>query len=243
MAFLQNNWLIEQQEGYSIYYGKSEKQNIKEYIQLFTNGKEQVEQFFKTPFSSEFNVYIHPTRTSLDSTWQKDWNIPGLRSQCWMVASGVASRVDIISPKKWDSLACEHSFTNTVKTQRLITHELVHVYHGQRNLSPDFSDVNGIDWFVEGLAVYASGQLDSDRLRRLHDFLSANEPPSQLVDFWKGDNKYGLAGSVVKYIDQKYGREKLIGLLRFNKLDELLKSLGTSENEFVLEWKDTMLGK
>ncbi|BFP39419.1 hypothetical protein FGF1_02640 [Flavobacteriaceae bacterium GF1] len=243
LGFIQNNWLTNQQEGFSINHRKSEEQNIKEYIQLFKNGKEQVELFFKTPFSSTFNVYIHSTRTSLDSTWQKDWNIPGFKSQCWMVASGVASRLDILSPKKWDSLACEHSFANTTKTQRLLTHELVHVYHGQRNPSPDFSDVNGIDWFVEGLAVYASGQLDKDRLTRLNDFLSTNQPPSKLSDFWKGNNKYGLSGSMVKYIDIKYGRKKLIELLGFNQLEGLLKSLGTTENELIMEWRETLKSK
>jgi hypothetical protein len=40
-------------------------------------------------------------------TWQKDWNEPRFKSECWMVASGVASKLDVISPKSWDKQACD----------------------------------------------------------------------------------------------------------------------------------------
>ena len=46
-----------------------------------------------------------------------------------MVASGVAARLDMISPMAWDKQACEHSYKEADKTQQLITHELVHIYH------------------------------------------------------------------------------------------------------------------
>ncbi|MFZ4520792.1 MAG: hypothetical protein ACOYNC_03750 [Bacteroidales bacterium] len=49
--------------------------------------------------------------------------------------------------------SCEHVYSEKLKTQQIITHELVNVYHGQLNAGPDFSDVSGIDWFVEGLAT------------------------------------------------------------------------------------------
>src|SRR6187551_2042138 len=110
-------------------------------------------QFFKSPFKNRFQLFIHPNRQSLDSSWQKDWNMPAFKSECWMVASGIATRLDVISPRRWDKEACEHVYAETKKTQLLITHELIHVYHGQLNTSPDFSNVDGIDWFVEGLAT------------------------------------------------------------------------------------------
>lgn len=66
------------------------------------------------------------------------------------------------------------------KTQQLITHELVHVYHGQLNASPDFSNVEGIDWFVEGLATYASGQCDSLRISEIKKAISGNKIPNGL---------------------------------------------------------------
>ena len=158
-----------------------------------------------------------------------------------MVASGIASKLDMISPKRWDKESCEHIYSETKKTQQLITHELIHVYHGQHNSSPDFSNAEGIDWFVEGLATYASGQLDSLRITKIKEAISQNKIPENLNDFWKGNLKYGLSGSIVKYIDEKYGRKKLIALLPFNNKSDLLSALNTKETELINEWKKYIL--
>jgi hypothetical protein len=127
--------------------------------------------------------------------------MPEFKSECQMVASGIATKLDVISPKMWDTEACEHYYSDNQKTQRLITHELVHVYHGQWNQSPDFSNVEGIDWFVEGLATYASGQCDEQRIADVKKAITENKVPSSLDNFWTGKNKYGLSGSVVQFID------------------------------------------
>ena len=154
-----------------------------------------------------------------------------------MVASGVATRMDIIAPAKWDQQSCDHHYADKEKMLQLITHELFHVYHGQLNASPDFSDVNNIDWFVEGLATYASGQCDSSRLSAIKKMVTANKVPASLDKFWIGPMKYGLSGSVVLYIDQTYGRNKLKELLRFNSINQIMDALGTSEADLISHWK------
>jgi len=163
--------------------------------------------------------------------------MPEFKSECWMVGSGIAQKLDLLSPIRWDELSCEHSYTDTDKTQALITHELTHVFHGQLNASPDFSEVSGIDWFVEGLAVYVSGQLDVSRIKEVKSALAQGQIPDSLENFWTGRLKYGLSGSVVMYIDKTYGRPALEKLLPFNNLNALLGSLGTSENKLLEGWK------
>lgn len=231
-----DNWIIEKHKGYNLVYTSKDLKNIKEYDQLIENGLISVKEFFHSTYSKTFDVVIHPNRHSLDSTWQKDWDMPNFKSECWMVASGVASKLDIISPKTWDLESCEHKYSETINTQKIVTHELVHVYHGQFNSSPDFSNIEGIDWFVEGLATYASGQLDSLRVLEIKKAISENQIPKSLDDFWKGKLKYGLAGSMVMYIDIRYGRAKLIELLPFNKKVDLLLTLKTSESDLIDDW-------
>ncbi len=231
-------WLRQEQKGYTIYYTANDHNNIEDYKIYFDKGKMSVTTFFQSAYPDQFDVYIHPDRISLDSTWQKDWNMPGFKSQCWMVASGVADKLDIISPKRWDSLACEHTYSNSTETKRLITHELVHVYHGQQNVSPDFSDVTGIDWFVEGLATYASGQCDSIRINEVKKAVVANEIPTELNKFWTGNLRYGLSGTVVMYLDKRYGRDKLVSLLEYNSITELMDSLETTESDIIAGWKN-----
>lgn len=233
-----DKWISEKLVGYTVFYTSVDRNNIKEYVVYFENGKKSVTDFFQSSFNDDFDIYIHPNRSSLDSSWQKDWNMPGFKSQCWMVASGIANKLDIISPKMWDSEACEHIYSNTIKTQQLITHELVHVFHGQQNKSPDFSDVTGIDWFVEGLATYASGQCDSIRIAEVKNAILENKIPQNLNEFWLGDLRYGLSGTVVMYLDKKFGREKLMGLLKYNNIKEVLNSLETTESEIVNEWRN-----
>ena len=111
-----DDWTIGQFDGFNIYYTASDKQNITDYYGLIAEGTYTVQSFFEGPFKSEFDVLIHPNRHSLDSTWQNDWVMPDFKSECWMVASGVATRLDMISPKLWIKEACEHDYANLTKT-------------------------------------------------------------------------------------------------------------------------------
>lgn len=171
----------------------------------------------------------------------ENWKVPDFKSECWMVASGAAHKLDILSPEKWATESCEHTYDDKLKTQQLITHELFQVYHGQVNKSPYFSDAEGIDWFVEGLATYASGQCDDGRLREIIKALRENKAPASLDDFWTGRMKYGLSGSLVLYIDHTFGREKLKELMKFNKRSEILASLNITEADLLKAWKKYMI--
>jgi len=239
----QNNWLVEKQKSYTLFYSSNDIQNKKEYKKLIEKGITSVKNFFKSAYSKKFDVYIHPNRNSLDSTWQKDWNMPDFKSECWMVASGVGTRLDVISPKTWDETACEHVYSETEKTQKLITHELFHVYHGQINASPDFSTTEKMDWFVEGFATFASGQCDSARMAEVKKAIAENKIPKSLDNFWTGKIKYGLSGSVVMYIDYKFGRATLKNLLPLTKKTEILSLLKITEEKLLEDWKNYIINK
>lgn len=222
---------------YQIHYPTSQQADIAEYERQLESGIRSVQTFFGTPFANGFSVFVHPTRQSLDSAWQKDWNMPDFKSECWMVASGIATKLDIIAPRQWDRLSCEHKYADREKTQQLITHELVHVYHGQHNGSPDFSAVEGIDWLVEGLATYVSGQCDPSRISGVKKRVAEHLVPAGVDDFWKGNDKYGLSGTLVMYVDHQYGRQKLISLLPFTNKAAVLASLGITESTLLAGWQ------
>lgn len=236
-AATEKYWIIEEHTGYSLFYTQTDQQNTEEYKRMVEAGMSSVASFFNKPYPQQVDIYVHPDRHSLDSTWQKDWNMPDFKSECWMVASGIATRLDMISPYQWERVACEHTYADKEKTQKLITHELVHVYHGQINASHDFSNIEGIDWFVEGLATYASGQCDSVRISEVKKANSENKIPNELDNLWTGKLKYGLSGSMVMFIDFKYGRATLIELLPLNKKVQILSKLNITESDLIVEWK------
>ena len=237
-----NSWLESKQKNYSVFYTSADQPNIQTYHQFIDNGYKTAERFFGQPFSKSFKVVVHPNRASLDSTWQKEWGMPDFKSECWMVASGVAEKLDMISPVLWDTESCEHHFGNTEKVQQLITHELIHVFHGQRNGSPTF-ETDGLDWLVEGLATYASGQLDSARFSPVKQAVLENKIPSSLDKFWSGKLRYGLSGSVVRYIDQTYGRKMVLELLPLTTKTDVLKKLNLTEEQLLEKWKADVVSK
>lgn len=237
----QSNWILVNGPEYSIYYSTDDVDFLSTYQEYFNEGVNRVEQYFGVDFKDRFNIYIHPDRSSLDSAWQNDWGMPDFHSECWMVASGVSTQLDIISPFRWDSLSCEHRFSDIDKTQNLITHELVHVFHGQHNVSPDFSEVFGMDWFVEGIATYASGQLDSARLTEVQEAIKSGHIPKSLDEFWTGNLKYGLSGSLVMFLEKKYGREMVFSLLDLNHVSSLYDRLNTNESDILAGWKHYLL--
>jgi hypothetical protein len=177
----------------------------------------------------------------LDSIWRNDWKIPAFKSECWTVASGISKKIDILSPKIWDTESCEHKYGQKEQTQRLITHELVHVFHGQLTVSSDFNDVKNIDWFIEGLATYASGQCDSNRIVEFIKAINSGTIPQAIEQFWTGKLKYALSGAMVMYIDERYGRIKLKELLKDNEKEKILQVPGVTEINLLSGWKEYML--
>jgi hypothetical protein len=209
---------------------------IQDYAGNIAESVSGTESFFGKPFRRAFFVRIHGSRDSFDKQLAEDWHEPGFRSECWMVASGSAPGMDLICPATWDTVACEHKQADTAATRKLIHHELIHVYHGQWNKSPDFSATKGLDWFVEGLATYVSGQLDSSRRLQVSELIRLSRVPASLDLFWTGHARYALSGALVEFIDKSYGREMIQDLLPLTIKSEVLNKLNITEDHLIRDF-------
>jgi len=217
-------------------------QKISREIDLDVNkGISRITSFFGHPFVKKFQVFLFPNRASLDKQWQSDWGLPDFKAECWMVASGVAHRLDILSPNTWKKETCDHDATDKKEVESLILHELVHVFHGQHNPKPDFNGLDDLSWLIEGVATYASGQLNNKRLESVRKVVAEGKAPTALEDFWKGNDKYGVAGSLVKYVDKKYGRPVLFELLSQTDEKSILEILKINEPGLIEAWKKSIL--
>ena len=237
LLFRLDAWITEDHGQYKLFYQEEDLGNITDYKRFIDGGIIAVDAFFTDSFRYKFDIYVHPHRSSLDSQWQKDWKMPTFKSECWMVASGTGNKLGMVSPVVWEKEACEHRYSDKVHTQQILTHELVHVFHGQYNISPGFDETYGIDWFVEGLAGYASGQCDKIQLSDVKKLILENKAPSALDSFWTGRFRYAQSGSMVLYIDRKYGRTLLKQLLKFNKKTDILAALKVTEEDLIRGWK------
>jgi hypothetical protein len=206
--------------------------SLKPYIE---QGKQKVERFFGERFKKAFEIEVVPSRAAFDEYFRKRWKIP--KTEAWMVASGVADRMVILSPRVWKTQAAEHDPADAEHIRDIIAHELVHVYHGQQNPRPDFDGMDDCGWFVEGLAVYVSGQLERSHRTAARDAVKAGKAPIRLADAWSGRYRYGLSGSMVKFADKRYGRKVVKKLLAVVSNEEAMKLLNTTEGEFLEAWK------
>jgi hypothetical protein len=232
-------WIKKESPSFTLYYTPADSSIILTLEKDLRNGNRTVTGFFKTKsFKKKFDVYIFPNRAELNKQWQKDWGMPGFKSECWMVASGVAHRLDILSPLCWKKEACDHNAGDSTEVQKIITHELVHVFHAQHNPNPTFDGMDELSWFVEGLATYASGQLSKERISRVREQFKQEKIPLTLTRLWTGSDKYGRAGSFVQFIDKEFGRKKLVKLLEYTDNSSILKTLHRGEAELISKWKN-----
>jgi hypothetical protein len=234
------NWKETTSAAFKIHYTVDDESLASSLVANMEEGTKTVELFFQKRFSKPFDVFVFPSRSALDKQWQTDWGAPEFKSECWMVASGVGHRFDLLSPLVWEQEACEHNARNQEETQKLFTHELVHVFHGQQNPVPDFTGLDDLAWLIEGVAVYASGQLDETRMASLRKLVSENKHPKKLNAFWSGKDKYGLAGSLVQFIDRKVGRAKLLSFLKETKQETILAQLGLTEDQLIEAWQKSL---
>ena len=224
----------------TIYYTNMDASIVGPVSSMLNAGEGKVAEFFGGPFDSAFAVYIYPDRKSLDKQWQQAWGDTSFHSECWMVASGVADRLDLVSPRIWATEHCEHNFGDSAASSALLAHELVHVYQGQHNPRKQFDGLDSLAWYLEGLATYASGQLDEKRMKGVKALLDAGKGPDKLGTFWTGQAKYGNAGSLVAYIDKKYGRKMLFDLLPQTDQRVMLHLLGTTEEYLIQGWRKSL---
>jgi hypothetical protein len=181
----------------------------------------------------EFPVRLFPDRASIDAHWGRVWRDPSYRSECWMIASGDAAGVLMLSPGVWAGASCGHDGTNAAHRRGVVFHEVVHVHHARRNAG--WPSLGSLWWFVEGLAVHASGQHDGPQRARVRDILASGSGPRQLADVLPAG--YDFAGSLVAWIDRRHGRQRLRGLLAETSAAGLLQRLGSNEQDVMDAWR------
>lgn len=207
--------------------------------QMLPDARRRVEGFFGQPFREPLNIKLAPIRAAFNAAFPPAWGMS--QTECWMVGVGVADFLVVLSPADWAKEACDHKADDSRDLRGIVTHELVHMYHGQHNPTRDFSGADDIGWFVEGLAVLASGQLDETHAGDAAEAIRKGQAPTALGKAWSGQYRYGVCGSLVRYIDQAYGRKTIIALLPAKTPDEVLGRLGLSEAEFLARWKAWVL--
>lgn len=198
------------------------------------DARAKVEAFFGQPFRRPVEALVCANRAAFDATFPPEWGVG--QTECWMVASGIGGRLALLAPSAWKQQACGHDAADRQHVADLLAHELTHCFHGERNPHPDFDGVNGIDWYAEGLATLASGQLAREHAGVAVRAVAAGTAPADLDQAWTGRDRYGVSGSLVEYVEVRWGRPMLLQLMAATSEPELFSALGTSEADFLRDW-------
>jgi hypothetical protein len=225
---------------FDVTYAAIDSSTVRDLLPVFRESVQVVSHYFGKPFLHRFTIDLFATRQEMDKQWQQEWGDTSIHSECWMVAAGMGDKLQMLSPRVWNHEACEHQASDKKELQQVIAHELVHVYHGQINPNHDFTGLDSLAWFIEGLATYVSGQVDEKRIMQVKKVIALGEAPQQLNRFWTGAARYGLAGTLVQYISDTYGREKAVALLPQTDQKVMLQMLGTTEHTLITDWKKSL---
>ena len=151
--------------------------------------------------------------------------------QCWVIAFGLASGVDMLPPRLWE---CGHSALSAEVLGLVLAHELTHVVHQQQ---PGFGYGGDMSWFLEGLAVYVSGQYNTEYAGVAQARLAQGFVPSSLPALMNDGAGYALAGDVVRFIDATWGRATLRSLTGMSSTTMILAALNDTQANLLARWR------
>ncbi len=224
--------------GFTLEVTEPDRDRIEFFLDSGIQGRGEVQEFFARSFLLDYVIRLFPDRASLSAYWRDIWRAQGLDG-C-SIAAARQREVTFLSPGAWKTDGCGQNPNQAGHVRAILTHELVHVLHEQWN--PGLGRVAEImPWFVEGLAVYASGQLRNEYASAAREVVTAGNSPMHLADIWTSGSRYGLAGSVVAYLDQLIGRPALANLLTARNNAEVLAAVGLSEQDFLAGWRAAVL--
>jgi hypothetical protein len=198
----------------------------------------RIAAFFGSGFGEPVELRLCGSRAEFDGALAKEWGMP--KSEPWMVGAAGSAHAFFLSPRVWKTEAQEHDSEDVDAIRMLVAHELTHSYHAQHNPSHDLDGLEPMAWFVEGLATLVSGQLDARHRDDAARALEAGTFPLRLEDVWSGKARYGLAGSLVRFVDEHYGRRRVIEMLSATTNQQALEKLGTSEERLLAEWRRSL---
>ena len=164
----------------------------------------RVNAFLGLPYVSSIEVVVYPNRAQFVAKMREIWNLPGdVDVECWAIATAGRAGIYLLSPRVWQTEACGHS-DSTEHLTGVVAHELVHVLHVQQQRAqlPNETLFMTTRWIIEGLAVYASGQIEREYASQARSRFAAGFAPHTFVELYDDPAFYGLAGSLVGYIDR-----------------------------------------
>lgn len=165
--------------------------------EVYKNSMEELDSFFELGWKyNRPNIVLVPDRKTINS-------LKGKETEEWFVGWVNGNTVYMLSDKNYETES-SHKYSE-FKYFATIKHELAHCFSNIINGSKQ----NPI-WLLEGISILLSGQLKLTKKPSKY---------SNFIDFYEngGKNVYAESGFAVEFLVKKYGKEKLLQLLKKSK--------------------------
>lgn len=165
--------------------------------EIYTNSMKELDDFFQINW--KFNrphLILVPDRKTINSLKEQ-------KTEDWIVGWVGNGNVYLLDDKNFETES-NHKYSDE-EYFALIKHELAHCFS---NIVSNFS--RKPVWLLEGISIYLSGQNKlKAKPKRFEGF----------IDFFDkgGKGVYSESGFAVMFLVEKYGREKLLNLLKESK--------------------------
>ena len=161
---------------------------------VYEKSMEELDSFFGLDWQyNRPKLILVPNRKTIDS-------LKGEETEEWIVGWTRGNTVYLLSDKNYE-IESNHKYSDE-EYFALLKHELVHCFS---NILSGFCQKP--IWLLEGISIFLSGQL---KLR------PKPEKYSNFIDFYEngGEGVYYESGFAVEFLVEKFGKEKLLQLLK-----------------------------
>jgi len=161
---------------------------------IYKKAMRELDSFFGLNWNRNLpSVFLIPDRKTIDLLKQK-------RTKDWEVGWADGQNVFLLNPKNYEKESC-YKYSNK-EYEALLKHELCHLFFNglsKRKYEPI--------WLNEGIAIYLSGQNEFEkRPKKFKEFLKFYSK--------MGNGVYLEAGFAVEILNKKFGKNKLVNLIK-----------------------------
>jgi hypothetical protein len=221
------DWLTRQVGGVTYTYAEADAALVTAIAPVVATEAGRMTEFLGLALARPYGVTVSPDASTFDSRFRIAF---GFVPQCWVIATASAAGIELLSPRAW---RCGHDPSSTEHLRRVLAHELVHVIHAQQ---PE-TGYPFLRWFQEGLASYASGQLDAEYRGQAQARFSQGYVPTSLEAMMNDSAAYGLAADLICYIDRIWGRSALRAMTRAPNTTAAVAMINESEASLIARWR------
>lgn len=166
-----------------------------DYTSIINESLSELTDFF------QFSLETKPCLVIVDSHKHFE-EIYGYKAPMWLTGLSLGNVIFILDPLKWSTESNKEFLPEKLKQQ--IKHELAHQYYRY------LAHKNNPKWLSEGMSLFLADQLKyHPKNSDFDNFLKFTDKTEM-----DGLSVYQESGSVVKKIVEKYGKEKLLELIR-----------------------------